>query len=80
MALHENLVGTKLGYLYFDKGRYPLNIEVDVNDEYIDITVRKFFKDKVVKEMTKSSKVLKKMSEEQIKDYVLDVVDLFYKK
>jgi hypothetical protein len=80
MTLHENLVGTKLGYMYYDKGKYPLNIEVDVNNEYIDVTVRKFFKNKVVKEMTKSSKVLKKMSENQIKDYVLDVVDIFFKK
>jgi hypothetical protein len=30
--------------------------------------------------MTKSSKVLKKMTKEQIKDYVLDVVDIFFKK
>lgn len=73
----ENLQEFPLGYVYFQHTEYPLRIDLKQSEDYIKVIVIKLYKGKEVKRLTKSSKVINKMSIEQVEDYILDVVYLF---
>lgn len=73
----ENLEETSLGYVYYEHSKFPLAIFLDKSADNIKVEVHKVYKAQTVKKLTKQSKVLNKMSKEQVEDYILDVVYLF---
>ena len=73
----ENLEETDLGYVYFQHTEYPLRIDLKQSEDSIKVAVIKLYKNIEMKRLTKSNKVINKMSIEQVEDYILDVVYLF---
>lgn len=68
------------GYLYYQHSKYPFHIDVEKEEGYITIIINKLFKGEVVKTLTKKCKVLGKMSVDQEKELVLDIVEIFLRK
>lgn len=73
----ENLEETVFGYVYYEHSKFPLSIQLEQSEEFIKVSVVKLYKGRETKKLTKSSKILNKMSKEQIEDYICDVVYLF---
>lgn len=76
----ENLELQGNNYVYYNHSTLPLIINHEVTDTFIKVTVVKYFKQHEVDRKTWKSKVTKKMSKEQIEEYILDVIDLFINK
>lgn len=75
----DNLVADLNGYSYYHHSKYPLDIQVEQEDGEIKVVVTKYFKGKEIKSLKKSSKVLGYMSDEQVEEYILDVIEIFLK-
>lgn len=74
----ERLEQTPFGYIYYpDVDKHPLNIECEVTEGNITVTVEKYYRGKVTKSLTKRSAVIQKMTKQQVEDYIMDVVDAF---
>lgn len=73
----ENLQEGGLGYVYYEHSKFPLQIVLEWSPKIIKVEVIKFYKGKETKRLTKQSKIIRKMSKEQIEDYILDIVYLF---
>lgn len=68
------------GYVFYVHSLYPLHIDVDEFEHTITITVRKFYKGHVTKEMGKTCKKLGFITEEQRRELILDVIGIFLRK
>lgn len=73
----DNLVPNLNGYSYYYHSEYPLDIQVVQSDGEIKVVVRKFFKGKEIKTLTMGSATCGHMTDEQVEEYVLDVIEIF---
>ena len=80
MTWDENLEQTDLGYVYYHHSKYPLNIILEETEDSISVTVEKYYKGKLQRTLTIKSKKLGYMTQEQVENYILDVVDKFLKR
>ena len=67
-------------YCYYVHSKYPLHIVYDISDGKIKVKVTKYFKNHEIKTLEKESRIINKMTTEQIENYILDVVDIFLKR
>lgn len=79
VANRDNLVPNLNGYSYYHHSEYPLDIQFEQNDRTIKVVVRKLFKGKEVKNLTMGSATCGYMSDEQVEEYILDVIEIFLK-
>jgi hypothetical protein len=73
----ELLEKTPFGYAYYLNNNHPLNIRCEVTEGNITVTVEKYYKGHVTKSLTKRSAIINTMSQQQIEDYIMDVIDAF---
>ena len=67
-------------YAYYHNPSFPLYIEISETEETIEITITRYFKDMVNRQLTKKSRKVGKMTKDQKESYILDIVDIFLKK
>lgn len=64
-------------FVYHIKTNHTYGAKVKVKDNVIKVSIFNFYKDREVKTMKFESKMLGKMSSEQVTEYVLDCFCLF---
>jgi len=67
-------------YTYYHNLSFPLYIEISETEEAIEITITRYFKGIVNRQLTKKSRKVGKMTKDQKESYILDIVDIFLKK
>lgn len=64
---------------YYQHSKYPLQVSHILRPNTIEVTVSKYFKGREIKNQTTKTKIINKMTKEQIEEFCLDCVYKFIK-
>lgn len=78
--MDENLEFYGKGFKYFIKTYHCYNGEFEVEKNVITVTIWNVYKGKVIKEEKFTSKMLKPMTNDQKREYILDCLYIFDKR